>query len=276
MQALIIDKIKHHGKTILMKKEKTFVYYSENDKVTHFKERQISIDENYKYNNENFLYRFFSWFSYYFFAVPFAFVIFKVFKRVNFHNKKVLKNFKNTGYFIYANHTNQFGDGFCPGLICFPQKPNIIVHPFNISIPLIGKFNKMWGAIPIPANMAATKNFYSHIKHVLSKNQPILIYPESELWPYYTKIRNFSSTSFRYPIKYNKPIFIFTTVYTKRKFGKRPKIQIYVDGPFYINNTLPEKVAQQAIRDVVYNKMKERANLSNYEFVKYIKRSNND
>ena len=82
--------------------------------------------------------------------------------------------------------------------------------------------------------------------------------------------------SFRYPIKYNKPVFTFTTIYKKKKHGKKPKVEIFVDGPFYTNRNLPAKDAQIALRDVVYNKLKERAELSNCEFVKYVKRSEND
>ena len=108
------------------------------------------------------------------------------------------------------------------------------------------------------------------------KNNPIVIYPEAHLWPYYTKIRNFSSVSFRYPIKYDKPVFTFTTVYKKKKLSKKPKIEIFVDGPFYPNKSLPDKLAQTEMRNIVFNKLNERACLSDYEFVKYIKRSEHD
>lgn len=253
-------------------KNKHIYYSTENEEVIDFNTKKLSINENYKYTNTHPIYKFFSWFTYRFIATPFAFITFKLFKNIKFHNRKLLKPYKKTGYFIYANHTNQYADGFCPGLICFPQKPHILVSPENLTIPIIGKFLKMWGAIPIPSNMKATKNFYSAIEKVLSCNNPILIYPEAHLWPYYTKIRNFTATSFRYPIKYNKPVFTFTTVYKKRKHKNKPKIEIYVDGPFHVNKNIPEKTAQQELRNVVFNTLTNRSKLSNYEYIKYTKK----
>ena len=140
----------------------------------------------------------------------------------------------------------------------------------------MGKFTQMWGALPIPETKIATKNFYQAIETTLNKNNPIVIYPEAHLWPYYTKIRNFPATSFRFPVKYNKPVFTFTTVYIKNKKHKKPKIEIYVDGPFYPNQSLTEKDAQQELRNKVFDVLNNRAKLSNYEYVKYVKRSNDD
>lgn len=259
-----------------MKLNQKIFYTGENDKVVNFKEKEIVIDENYKYITNNPIYKFFSCLTYKTIATPYAFIAFKLIKGIKFHNSKILQQHKKGGYFIYANHTNHLGDGFCPGLICFPKKPHIIVDPSNVSIPLIGKFNKMWGAIPLPSNLKATKNFYNAIQNTLNQNNPIVIYPEAHLWPYYTKIRDFSSSSFRYPVKFNKPVFTFTTIYTQKKLNNKPKIEIYIDGPFYPNILLSEKERQQELRDIVYNKLCERASLSNYEYIKYIKRGDND
>ena len=124
--------------------------------------------------------------------------------------------------------------------------------------------------------LVAAKKFNQAIEHILSKDNPILIYPEAHLWPYYTKIRPFDNKSFRYPVNLNKPVFTFTTTYHKRKHSKKPKIVIYVDGPFYPDRSLDKKSAMQKLRDEVYQKMCERAKLSDYEFVKYVKRSKDD
>ncbi len=259
-----------------MKLDKQIYYSNDFDKVVSFKNKHIIIDEHYNYSTTNPIKKFFAWFSYRFLATPYAFITYKVIKRVKFHNLGILKDFKNTGYFIYANHTNQFADGICPTLICYPQKPHIIVDSSNLSMPIVGKIIKHWGAFPIPSTTLAVKNFYSAMESTLKNNNPILIYPEAHLWPYYTKIRNFPTSSFRYPIKFNTPVFTFTTVYKKRKHFKNPKVEIYVDGPIYFDTNLNEKEAQKKLRDDVYNKLSERANLSDCEFIQYIKRSEHD
>lgn len=255
-----------------MKFNQNIYYKNENSEVIVKKYKVKKIDENYKYIHKNIFYKIFSFVTYWFVAFPYAFIVFKILKNTKFHNKNLLKKHKKNGYFIYANHVNQYGDGFCPGLICYPQKPHIIVNPINIAIPIIGRFNRLCGALPLPDNIKATKNFYIAISYTLEKNNPVVIYPEAHLWPYYTKIRNFSSSSFRYPVKFNKPVFTFTTIFKKKKLSKKPKVEIYVDGPFYPNKNLSEKEAQNELRDKVFQIFNERASLSNYNYVNYIQK----
>lgn len=257
-----------------MKFNETVYYENENCEVLSFNYKVKTIDDKYKYVRKNPIYNFFAGLTYKLIATPFAFIAFKIFKNVKFHNKQVLKKHKKGGYFIYANHTNQFCDGFCPGLICYPKKPHIIVDASNVSIPILGTFTKMWGALPLPSGIKTTKNFYQAITLALEKDNPIVIYPEAHLWPYYTKIRKFPDSSFRYPVKFNKPVYTFTTTYKKRKHFKMPKIEIYVDGPFYPNKNLTEKFAQAELCKQVFETLNDRASLSNYEFVKYIKKEN--
>ena len=259
-------------------KFRTNLYYSneQTDEVIDFKTSNKKIDKNYKYLHKNLFYNLWSFFTYRFIATPLVWIYYKLIKKVKFINTKVLKQHKKNGYFVYSNHTSQFGDAFCPALICFPKKPYVVVNPDNIALPFIGKCLKMWGALPVPSTIEATKNFNIAIQYHLTKNRPILIYPEAHLWPYYTKIRNFNSTSFRYPIKFNKPVYTFTTVYKLKKHGKKPKTEIYVDGPFYANLSTNTKESQNKLRDVIFFKMLERSKNSNYNYVNYIKRSNKD
>jgi len=49
----------------------------------------------------------------------------------------------------------------------------------------------------------------------------------------------------------------------------------YIDGPFYPDMSLNKKDAQNKLRDIVYEKMVERAKNSNVEVVKYIKNIDN-
>ena len=70
----------------------------------------------------------------------------------------------------------------------------------------------------------------------------------------------------------NKPIFVLTNCYQKRRFSKKPKILTYVDGPFYPNPDLGKKKAAKELRDIAYTTMCERAAIhSTYEYIRYIK-----
>ena len=89
-----------------------------------------------------------------------------------------------------------------------------------------------------------------------------MIYPEAHVWPYYTKIRPFISASFKYPTKLDAPSFSMTTTYQKRKRGKRPKMVVYIDGPFSGSDS-------RELCEAVKAKMEERSKLSNNEYIEY-------
>ena len=256
---------------------KKIVYYTNEltDEVVNFNVKAKTIDKHFNYSNNNIFLKILRFLIIRIIVLPFVLAYYKLIKRVKIHNIHLIKQFKEKGFFIYSNHTNQYGDAFLPTLICLPRSIKIIVNPDNISIPVLGQIIKLCGAIPIPNTIEASKNFYAEITSSI-KNHPIIIFPEAHLWPYYTKIRPFSAVSFRYPIKYNKPIFVFTTVYKLRKPNKKPKIEIYIDGPIYPNQTLHTKQAQYELRDTAYSIMKNRSKNSNYEYIKYVKRTNND
>ena len=101
-----------------------------------------------------------------------------------------------------------------------------------------------------------------------------MIYPEAHIWPYYTKIRPFTDMSFRYPVQFDLPVFCFTDTYQKRRFGSKPKIVTYVDGPFYADKSLSSKEQRKELRDKVYNTMVERAKKSNVEMIHYERKEN--
>ncbi len=235
--------------------------------VVDFNISPIKIDEKYVYIHRNPFYRFFSFLTYWLIAKPVACLHYKLhgYKIVN---RKLLKSVKG-GYFIYGNHTAQILDAFGPTHIIKGKNPQVICNAQNVSNGLVGRLIRMWGAIPLPDTIAATRNFNARIDWAIKKSQPVLIYPEAHLWPYHTKIRPFDDASFHYPVKYKKPIFTFTTTYQLKKPGKKPRIVLYVDGPFYSDETLPAKQQREQLRNWAYETMCKRSLNSNYEYIKY-------
>lgn len=246
------------------------VYYKdETTELGNFNITPKKIDGNYKYIHKNPFYRMFAWFIYYIFARVVVWFYVK-FKRIKIVNKKALKKCK-TGCFIYGNHTSQFVDGFHPTYTCAPKKPHLICNADNVSMPFVGKLTPMWGALPLPDTIEATRNFSAALENALKHKNPIVIYPEAHLWPFYTGIRPFSDKSFRYPVKYGTPIFTFTTTYQCKKVGKPPRITIFVDGPFYADKNLTPPEQRKQLSDWAYATMMERAKNSNYQFLEYVK-----
>lgn len=254
-------------------KTKTIYYNDEyNDDFSKIKINTILTPSSYVYINNNFIFKILSFILYELIARPLVFLFIKIFYLQKFENKKVLKQFKKEGYFLYANHSNTLGDAFIPSLISFPKKNYIICNPDAISIKGLKTIVKMLGALPVPSTIKGNKNFNDAINNLINKNKVITIYPEAHLWPYFTSIRPFKSVSFTYPYNYNKPCFSFTNVYVKRKFKliKRPKIITYIDGPFYADKSLNKKDSINKLKDEIYNSMlKNNSKHEKYEY-KYI------
>ena len=250
------------------------IYYDDelNNEFSGSNVKPTKIGPNYKYINRNPFYCFFSFIAYRLIATPIAF-FYKLFRGVKFENRKVLKKFKKQGYFVFANHTNAASDVLCPHLINFPTKTYVVVASENMNIPGLWGATKMLGALPLPTSIGVTRNFMYAMEKRLVQGHPVLIYPEAHIWPYYTGIRPFKSTSFRYPIKFQIPCFCFTTTYQRKGNKKKPKMVIYVDGPFYPRKDLEDiKEQQEDLRNQVYNCMVERSKNSNFQYIEYIKK----
>lgn len=254
--------------------EKRTIYYKDelNDEFSVPKIEARKIDENYKYKH-NWLWNWCSYLLQNVFSMPIKVLYQKLRFRLKYVGKEKLKKYKKQGYFIYANHTQPFADTFIPSVANYPKRNFLIVNPVNISLKGTGTLVEMLGAIPVPDNLEATKNFLSTINEKIEKGNSITIYPEAHIWPFYTKIRPFKSVSFKYPVKLDVPSFCITNTY--QSYGKKNekiKIVSYIDGPFFANKELSKKEQQEDLRNQVYNKMVERSKNSNVEHIKYIKK----
>lgn len=253
--------------------EKKIIYYKDelNDEFSIPKIEARKIDENYKYEH-NLLWDCCSYLMQNVLSMPIKVIYQKIRFKLKYVGKEKLKEYKKQGYFIYANHTQPFADTFIPSVANYPKRNFLIVNPVNISLRGTGTLVEMLGAMPVPGNVEATKNFLSTIKKKIEKGSSITIYPEAHIWPFYTKIRPFKSVSFKYPVKLDVPSFCITNTY--QSYGKKNdkiKIVSYIDGPFFPNVELSPKERQEDLRNRVYEQMVERSKNSNIEYIKYIK-----
>ncbi|MDE6408538.1 MAG: 1-acyl-sn-glycerol-3-phosphate acyltransferase [Anaeroplasmataceae bacterium] len=182
-----------------------------------------------------------------------------------------MKAAKKTGAIIYGNHTTLLADAFVPNLIFSFRRNYIVVSPETTSIWGIRTLLGMLGAMPLTEKLTLKKKFIKALRQHLSKKKLITIYPEAHIWPYYTKIRPFDDASFKYAALFDKPVFALTNCYQKRKFGKKPKIVTYYDGPFYPKPELNTKENAAYLRDLVYQAMVDRTEkYSTYSYIEYI------
>lgn len=254
------------------------IYYEDelNDEFSLAQITPKPIDGSYRYCHDSFFKKFTHFFWYRIVATPIAFA----YTKIVFHHKVIgrekLRAYKSSGYFLYGNHTQDIGDAFIPTMLNFPKDDYVIVHPNNVSMPVLGRITPSLGALPLPDDMGAYRNFMKAVARRISEGHGVVIYPEAHIWPYYTKIRPFADTSFHYPIKHRVPAFCFTNTYQKRRGSQKPNIVTYIDGPFYPDETLTVSGQKHDLRNKVYSCMCQRAENSNVEKIKYIKKEGLD
>ena len=254
------------------KKRPVIFYHDElNDEFSTAQITPRKIDGGYRYDRATGLSAIVRFFWYRMVAVPLAFLYLKLKFHHRIVGKKAFKKAAGQGFFVFGNHTQIIGDALIPTFVRFPHDAYIIVHPNNISMPVLGRITPYMGALPLPDDMAATRNFISIIEKRIQQKKSVFIYPEAHIWPYYTGIRPFGDSSFHYPVKYHTPVFCFTNTYQKRRFSKKPRIVTYVDGPFYPDTTKSPREQRKQLRDEVFARMTERSRLSDCVTVEYIK-----
>lgn len=251
--------------------ERTLYYSDElNDDFAGTSIVRHEIRKDYKYFNKGVFGALKKLLIYRLIITPLGFFYNKFIKRVSYKNKRVMKGFKRRGCFIYGNHTAYTLDAFNPTYLAFPRPADIIVNADATSIKGLRGLLRTAGALPIPDGFHMMSKFNSAVAEAIEKRHWVAVYPEAHIWPYYTKIRNFTSVSFNYPVKTDAPVFAYTMTYKRRRLSKYPKRIVYVDGPFLPDKNLPPKEAVKKLRDEVHSAMCARSELSDYKYVEYV------
>ena len=164
-----------------MEKNKVVYYKNElEDEFSKVKIQPIIIDENYRYS-KNPLWDFCSIIFQNLISMPIKILYAKIKFRVKYIGREKFKKYKNTGYFIYGNHTQAFADTFLPSIANYPKRNFLIVNPENISMKGLKTIVEMLGAIPIPGNKKAMRNFLNTIEKRINNKSSITIYPEAHI-----------------------------------------------------------------------------------------------
>ena len=258
--------------------ERVFYYASEEDDPIKTDEQEkkveVGLPEGYEFIPKNSFVKLYS---------AMLFRIFKLFGQyyergywqAKFYGREKLKKARGKGYVIYANHTNPFHDVFGPALAA-DRRIFTIISPVNLKIPGIGKVLPYIGGLPLGKTTEEKKAFNKAVDKRLKQKKVLVIYPEAHVWPYATKIRKFPAgdRSFKYAVRNNLPIFTMTTTYHKRKDKKRgdlPRMDVYIDGPFWPDVNLGEDENRAKLAKEAYDSMVKYSKKNSYEYFRYRK-----
>lgn len=256
--------------------ERVFYYASEEDDPIKTDEQEkkveVGLPEGYEFIPKNSFVKLYS---------AMLFRIFKLFGQyyergywqAKFYGREKLKRARGKGYVIYANHTNPFHDVFGPALAA-DRRIFTIISPVNLKIPGIGKVLPYIGGLPLGKTKEEKKAFNDAVDERLKQKKVLVIYPEAHVWPYATKVRKFPAgdRSFKYAVRNNLPIFTMTTTYHKRKDKKRgdlPRMDVYIDGPFWPDVNLGEDENRAKLAKEAYDSMVKYSKKNSYEYFQY-------
>lgn len=261
------------------KSERVFYYESETDDPIKTDEQEkkieVGLPEGYEFIPKNIFVRMYS-------AVLFrVFWIFgqwyeKRYWQAKFYGREKLKEARGKGYVIYANHTNPFHDVFGPA-IAADRRIFTIISPVNLKIPGIGKLLPYIGGLPLGKTTEEKKAFNEAVDRRIEQKKVLVVYPEAHVWPYATKIRKFPAgdRSFKYAVRNDVPVYTMTTTYHKRKdkkHGDLPRMDVYLDGPFWPDKDKSEAENKAMLADKAYKSMVKYSKKSTYEYFEYRKK----
>lgn len=258
------------------KEERVFYYTSEEDDPIKTSEQEkkikVGLPEGYEFIPKNPFVKIYS-------AILFSgFWVFgnwyeKCYWKLKIHGREKLKKVRGKGYVLYANHTNPFHDVFGPAMVA-DRRIFTVISPVNLKIPGIGKFLPLIGGMPLGSTPEEKKAFNDAVDKRLKQKKCLVIYPEAHVWPYATKIRKFPAgdKSFKYAVRNNLPVFTMTTTYHKRKNRELPRMEAYLDGPFYPDPDLSEDENRAKLAKEAYDSMVKNSKNNTYEYFEYIKK----
>jgi 1-acyl-sn-glycerol-3-phosphate acyltransferase len=217
---------------------KTIVYYDEiNDDFSDIKIETKPVPHDFNYLPRNIFFLIGSFLLTFFIAIPY-FLLENAFRHhIKVYGRRKLKGIKSS-FVLYGNHTSAL-DSWIPQVLISPfRKVYIIAHPDAVSTPLLKVLTVALGALPHPDTPKGHVNLMKSIAKILKrKRTAIAVYPEAHIWPYYTKIRPFAVTSFKYASLNNVPCVPIVTIYKKPKglFKQyhKPRMNIYIGDPIF-------------------------------------------
>ena len=260
--------------------KKSVIYYTdltEDFAGTNIKTK--ALDAKFPYIHDDLPFRVGASLLYYIIALPLVWFYIRVINGTKFVNKKALRAIKG-GFYLYGNHTH-WSDSFLPHVIAAPKRTYVVANPDAVSIRGIKTIVQMVGAIPVPDTVACLRKFVDALEIRGKQGACVAIYPEAHIWPYYTGIRPFPDSAFKYPAKFHLPVVAMVTTFRKRKgllgFIKTPARTVVLSNPIYAKEGMTMHESQVYFHEQVYEFMQTYAERpDNYEYVQYIQKQQDE
>jgi len=154
---------------------------------------------------------------------------------VRVYGRKNLRGLKSA--LTVCNNVHML-DSVLVALAFFPRRVVFPTIPKNLNTLWPGIFVRVLGGLAIPENIMELKTFFDELELLLLKNNIVHFFPEGELKPYDTELRDFKKGAFHLAAKARVPIVPMLITFEPpgglMKFIRRkPVIRLHIGKPVY-------------------------------------------
>ncbi|MET7393052.1 glycosyltransferase [Dactylosporangium sp. NPDC005572] len=187
------------------------------------------------------LFRLFSTAFYYAVAIPLLFLWTRVILGVRTEGEKRLP--RAGGALTVCNHVHLL-DSALVGLALFPRRPVFTSAPINLENRWYGALVRLLGGVAVPQTPAGLPMFFAEMELFLAQGRIVHFFPEGELKPYDTSLRDFKRGAFHLAAQARVPVVPLSIRFTpptgvSRLFRRKPTMVIVIGEPIVPTTTDP-------------------------------------
>ena len=187
------------------------------------------------------VYRLLSNAFYYMIAIPLLFLLTRVILGVRREGKNRLP--RVGGALTVCNHVHPL-DSALVALALFPRRPVFISAPVNLQNRWYGGLVRLLGGVAVPQTPSGLPLFFSEMELLLAKGRIVHFFPEGELKPYDTSLRDFKRGAFHLAAQARVPVVPLSIRFTPptgvgRLFRRKPTMVIVLGDPIVPTMTDP-------------------------------------
>jgi 1-acyl-sn-glycerol-3-phosphate acyltransferase len=206
------------------------------------------------------LYRLLSNAFYYAIAIPLLFVWTRVVLGARSEGKNKLP--RVGGALTVCNHVHTL-DSALVAIAMFPRRVVFTSAPVNLENRLYGGLVRLLGGVAVPTTASGLPRFFSEMELLLAKGRIVHFFPEGELDPYNTELREFKRGAFHLAAQARVPIVPLSIRFApprglRRMLGLRPTMVLVIGEPIAPMATDPRsdrqirmEVARHRMHDVI-------------------------
>jgi 1-acyl-sn-glycerol-3-phosphate acyltransferase len=187
------------------------------------------------------VYRLLSNAFYYLIAIPLLFLLTRVILGVRSEGENRLP--RVGGALTVCNHVHPL-DSALVALAMFPRRPVFTSAPINLQNRWYGGLVRLLGGVAVPATPSGLQLFFSEMELFLAKGRIVHFFPEGELKPYDTSLRDFKRGAFHLAAQARVPVVPLSIRFDPptgvgRIFRRKPTMVIVIGEPIVPTTTDP-------------------------------------